>query len=36
MERSENEWNVNNLVWEQYRGNGMKLSYDNITIRLLF
>ena len=25
-----------NLVWEQHGGNGMKLFYDNITIRPLF
>ena len=36
MERNENEWNVSNLVWEQHRKNGMKLFYDNITIRPLF
>ena len=35
MEMNENEWNVNNLVWEQ-QGNGMKSFYDNITIRPLF
>ena len=33
MERKENEWNISNLVWEQYVGNGMKSFYDNITIR---
>ena len=31
-----NEWNVNNLVWDQYERNGMKSFYDNITSRLLF
>ena len=36
MERNENEWNVSNLVWEQYGGNGIKLSYNNITIGPLF
>ena len=36
MEMNENEWNVSNLIWEQYRGNGMKSFYDNITIRPLF
>ena len=36
MERNENEWNVSNLVWEQYGENGMKSFYDNITIRPLF
>ena len=36
MEMNENEWNVSNLVWEQYGGNGMELFYDNITIRPLF
>ena len=36
MERNENEWNVSNLVWEQYGGNEMKLFYDNIIIRPLF
>ena len=36
MERNENEWNVNNLVWEQHGRNGMESFYDNITIRLLF
>ena len=36
MERNENEWNVNNFVWEQHEGNGTELFYDNITIRYLF
>ena len=36
MKRNENEGNVSNLVWEQYRGNGMKSFYNNITIRPLF
>ena len=36
MEKNENEWNVSNLVWEQYGGNRMKLFYDNITVRPLF
>ena len=36
MERNENEWNINNFVWEQHRGNRMKSLYDNITIRPLF
>ena len=33
MEMKENEWNISNLVWKQYVGNGIKLFYDNITIR---
>ena len=33
MEMNENEWNVSNLVWEQYGGNGMESFSDNITIR---
>ena len=33
---NENEWNVSNLVWEQYGGIGMESFYDNITIRPLF
>ena len=33
---NENEWNVNNLVWEQHGGNRMKSFYDNINIRPLF
>ena len=33
---NENEWNLSNLVWEQHGGNGMKLFYDNITIRPQF
>ena len=36
MERNENEWNVSNLVWEQYGDNGMESFYYNITIRPLF
>ena len=32
---NENAWNVNNLIWKQYRGNGMESLYDNITIRPL-
>ena len=36
MERNENEWNVSDLVWEQYEGKEMKSFYDNITIRPLF
>ena len=36
MEMNENEWNENNLVWEQYGENGIELFYDNITIRPLF
>ena len=36
MEMNENEWNVSNLIWEQHRGNVMKLFYDNITIRPYF
>ena len=36
MEMNENEWNLSNLVWEQYGGNVMKSFYDNITIRPLF
>ena len=36
MERNENEWNVNNLVWEQHGENGIESFYDNITIRPLF
>ena len=36
MERNENEWNVNNLVWEQHGRNGLKSFCDNITIRPLF
>ena len=36
MERNENKWNVNNLIWEQHGRNGMKSFYDNITIRLPF
>ena len=36
MKKNENEWNVNNLVWEQYGRNGMESFYDNITIRPLF
>ena len=24
MERNENEWNISNLVWEQYEANRMK------------
>ena len=31
-----NEWNVSNLIWEQYGGNGTESFYDNITIRPLF
>ena len=34
VEKNENIWNVNNLVWEQHEENGMK-SY-NIIIRPLF
>ena len=33
---NEIEWNVSNLVWEQYGGNVMESFYKNITIRLLF
>ena len=36
MEMNENEWNLSNLVWEQYGGNVMESFYDNITIRPLF
>ena len=36
MEKNENEWNINNLVWEQHGRNGMKSFYDNITIGPLF
>ena len=36
MERNNNEWNVNNLVWERHGGNGMESFYDKITIRPLF
>ena len=31
-----NEWNVNNLIWEQYGMNGMESFYDNIIVRLIF
>ena len=27
MEMNENEWNVSNLVWEQYGGNEMELNH---------
>ena len=33
---NKNEWNINNLIWEQHRRNEMELFYDNITIRPLF
>ena len=33
MEKNKNEWNVNNLVWEQYGGNGMESFYNKITIK---
>ena len=33
---NENEWNVSNLIWEQYGKNENKSFYDNITIRPLF
>ena len=36
MKMNENEWNVNNLVWEQRGENGIESFYDNITIRPLF
>ena len=36
MEWNENEWNLSNLVWEQYGGNGMESFDDNITIKPLF
>ena len=36
MKRNENEWNVSNLVWEQYEANRMKSFYNNITIKTLF
>ena len=36
MENNENEWNISNLVWEQYGGNRMESFYDDITIRPLF
>ena len=36
MENNENEWNLNNLVWEQHGRNRMKSLYDNITTRSLF
>ena len=36
MEKNENEWNVSNLVWEQYGENIMKSFYNNITISSLF
>ena len=36
MEKNENEWNVSNIVWDQYERNGMETFYDNITIRSLF
>ena len=36
MEKNENEWNVSNLIWEQYRENGKESFYDNIAIRPLF
>ena len=32
MEMDENEWNVNNLIWDQHGGNEMELFYDNIKI----
>ena len=36
MEKNENEWNVSNLIWKQYREKGTESFYDNITIRPLF
>ena len=36
MEINENEWNVSNLIWEQYGKNENKSFYDNITIRPIF
>ena len=33
---NENKWNVSNLVWEQYGGNGIESFYDNITVRTRF
>ena len=35
MEMNKNEWNVNNLVWEQRGKNGVESFYDNITIKPL-
>ena len=32
---NENEWNLSNLVWEQYEGIVIESFYDNITIRPL-
>ena len=36
MEMNKNEWNVSNLVCEQYGWNGMKSFHNNIIIRPLF